>query len=408
MVVNFAFHDFALKLLLGTILGAVIGSERERAHRQHTAGIRTFSLIALLGTLCGILALSAVPLAELFPLAGLAAIITYTYLLHKTVKMKVGMTTLIALPLVFMAGLLVGIGLYTEAVVSIFIMLGVLYVGQSLHERIENLKPEHVNEIVQFSLIFFVLYPLLPKEPVEIAGIMIDFTYLFFLVLLVSLLNLAVFLINRFSKGKATLRSGFLCGVINSTAAIYFFSKKSKESGRNYVGGATAAVLGSVTRNAFLTAILLTDVFLNSLLFFAVLIALLLVFLLLERKGMSLKFPIEQPFNIVNGTAIVVALFAGIVLFQIVSQRFPLALVPASFLGSTMSTTFVLIALSTSAYIAPIAALKSAIIAAIAGSLIVDIVTAAVHRADGFFKSLTAQLILLLAVSVVFLMFPFL
>lgn len=406
MVVEFALPDFALKLLLGTILGAVIGSERERAHRQHTAGLRTFSLIALLGTLCGIIALSTLPLAELFPLAGLAALIAYTYYLHRTVKLKIGVTTLIALPLVFMAGLLVGIGFYAEAVVATFIVLGVLYLGQSLHERIENLKPEHVSEIVQFSLIFFVLYPLLPKEPVEISGIMIDFTYLFFLVLLVSLLNLAVFLINRFSKGKATLKSGFLCGVINSTAAVYFFSKKSKEGGKSYVGGATAAVLGSVTRNAFLTAILLTEVFLNSLLFFAVLMALLLAFLFIERKEMSLKFPMEQPFNIVNGTAIIVALFAGVVLFQLISQRFPLAIVPVSFLGSTMSTTFVLISLSASAYLMPAASLKSAIIAAVAGSLVVDIVTAGIHRADGFFKSFTAQIVLLLAAAIIFLLFP--
>lgn len=402
-MIDIIIPDFVSKLVLGTLLGGIIGAERERAHKLTTAGLRSFSLIALFGTICGIIALSDVPFGELFPLGGVIALIIYTYYLYNEVRLKIGITTFIALPIIFLAGLLVGIGLYSEGVISTFIVLGVLYIGHSLHQRIEKLKPEYVNEIIQFSLIFFVLYPLIPKEPIVVWGVVIDFMYLFLLILLISLINLAAFLINLYTKGKATLKSGFFYGIINSTAAIYFFSKKSKESGKNYIAGATAAILGSTARNVFLIAILLTNAFLSLLPFFIIFFALLLILLFFQRKEISLQFTLNQPFNIINGTAIVVALFSGMVLFQFLSQHIQFAVIPAAFLGSAVSTTFVIISLSASAYYLPLASLKAALISSMGGSLIVDILAAAIHRPPKFFKYLVGEVIILLLLMGIFL-----
>lgn len=404
-----AFTDFAMRAVLGTVLGAVIGSERERSHGQHTAGIRTFSLISLLGSLCGIFSQTGIfAFVEALPIFGLAAVVAYTYYLHKNLsapkRLKVGMTTLISMPLIYMSGLLVGLGYYTEGVVSTFIILGVLYIGQSMHRKIENLKKEHVNEIIQFSLILFVLYPLLPKAPVNFMSVIIDFNYLFLIVLLLSLINLAMFLINIFYKRSTSLTSGFLCGVISSTAAIYYFSKKSKSTGQNYVLGATAAMLGSISRNTLLIAVLLTDVFIALLPFFAAIAIALGAFIFLERKRMKLKFLFEQPFNIVNGSAAVIVIFAGTALFQLLSQRLPFAISIASFIGSAFSSTLVILSLSSSIHLVPLLNIKTAIISAFAGSFVVDIATAALHRSNGFFKAVVIQALILIAIAVLFLL----
>jgi hypothetical protein len=97
-------------------------------------------------------------------------------------------------------------------------------------------------------------------------------------------------------------------------------------------------------------------------------------------------------------------IFAGTVLFQLLSQRLPFAVNIASFIGSAISSTLVILSLSSSIHLMPLLNIKTAIISAFAGSFVVDIVAAALHRANGFFKGVVVQALILMAIAALFLL----
>ena len=246
---------FVLRILISAALGGIIGSERERTMKQRIVGLRTFALVSLLGTFFAIFSSLPIPFSEIFPLIGLISIIFYTYYLYRSARLKIGVVTLVVLPLVYLVGLLVGFDYSIQATASTFLILAVLVIGRWLHKHVECLKEGEVNEIIQFGLILFVIYPLLPKSPVIINGVSIDFFMFFLIILFLSIINFAAFFVNRIAK-KATMISGLLGGIINSTATIYYFGKISREKNENFSKGAAAAIAGSILRNSFLVAIL--------------------------------------------------------------------------------------------------------------------------------------------------------
>ena len=114
-----------LKLLLGFLVGALIGLERQavevRAERrggvqEWRPGVRTSGLFSLLGT-TAIIVYSISPLKELVIIMVvfavsfvIAIIIAYTIMRFIRNPQEMGITTSMALALAFISGILVGLG----------------------------------------------------------------------------------------------------------------------------------------------------------------------------------------------------------------------------------------------------------------------------------------------------------
>ncbi len=120
-----------LRIFLSLVLGAVIGWER--SSKRHSAGLRTFMLAFLTGTLAAILdcCLSVVSGSRsLFLLSGCviigAAVITVHSVFYSSRNQIKGLTTAVGLWVSTAIGIALGLGFYTVALVSFAALLCVL------------------------------------------------------------------------------------------------------------------------------------------------------------------------------------------------------------------------------------------------------------------------------------------
>lgn len=119
---GFNVGGIVLKLVLTLFLGAVIGCER--ATKRHAAGLRTFMLVSLISTLAGMIdgyilgqlhaQFSAVIGATII---GIAIVSSNTILYSSKSQLK-GLTTSIALWGMSLIAVLIGLDLYTAAILA--------------------------------------------------------------------------------------------------------------------------------------------------------------------------------------------------------------------------------------------------------------------------------------------------
>src|SRR5688572_12909679 len=96
--------DLWLRLGLSLGMGLLIGMQREQQH--HAAGVRTFAITALMGTLSGFVAREYGPAVLVAAVVSFAAMVAVSsYVRHVRAKqVDVGMTTDVALLLVLVLG----------------------------------------------------------------------------------------------------------------------------------------------------------------------------------------------------------------------------------------------------------------------------------------------------------------
>ena len=341
--------DIILRIVVATALGGLVGSERERMLKQHTAGLRTFAFVTMLGGLAGVAVSLGLPFAELFPTIGFAAIVIYSFFVFREKGIEaLGMTTLSVMPIMYLIGLMSGLGMLEEAAAIGFIVLAVLLAGRSLHKAVDTLDEKEINEVIQFGLILFVIFPILPKTPLMFDGIAIDFMMLFGFVLLVSLLNLLAFLTHRIFKTETSTLTGFIGGVINSSITIHDIAKKKDmEAHTSRASGATAAMLGSIARNTLLAAVVMPDIFMVLLPLFAIIGSVMVVLIYMERREARSLVEVEHNFTMINGMKLAVVLLVILATFQLMAKNFPDYVPILALVSGAVSSGYTVLSLGT-------------------------------------------------------------
>ena len=135
-----------LRIALSIVFAAVIGWERST--KRHAAGLRTFMLVSLSGTIAMMLDLFIIQSFNLgFPLVSAAfvvgiAIISSNSILYSSKSQIKGLTTAVGLWAVGIAGLLIGAGFYTVSLISFIALLCCLSLFPSLERHFKN-KSNH-------------------------------------------------------------------------------------------------------------------------------------------------------------------------------------------------------------------------------------------------------------------------
>ncbi len=120
------------RLALCIIVGAVIGCER--SNKRHSAGLRTFILVTLLGTIASIIDLSLInnSTTSLYLLSASAilgtVVISGNSILFNAKKQIKGLTTSVGLWLCLLLGIVIGLGYYLIALVLCAILILILMV----------------------------------------------------------------------------------------------------------------------------------------------------------------------------------------------------------------------------------------------------------------------------------------
>ncbi|MGK7371030.1 MAG: MgtC/SapB family protein, partial [Candidatus Halalkalibacterium sp. M3_1C_030] len=168
------FHDITdmqlmMKLGLILLLGFLVGIERgwsfkKKKEGERTAGIRTFTLIALSGGLWGVLHEHVGDILLGIALLGFTLIIMTGYVQHYRDTGKVGLTTEVAAFLTFTVGILVIKGYIVLSVSVIILMVLLLSIKPGLHKWVKTIEPNELYSGILFLIISAIMLPLLPNR----------------------------------------------------------------------------------------------------------------------------------------------------------------------------------------------------------------------------------------------------
>ncbi len=194
--------DFAIAILLGALVG--IEREKRKAEEQeteHIAGLRTFTLLALLGAASGFLARSlSSPWILAAALVVVGAFVVVGYLTTARVSQDgKGLTTEVAALVVFLLGALVMFGERELAIGLGVVTAAVLAYKQPLHGFVEKLGWDDVYAGLRLLIATFIALPLLPDRAIDPWGALNPYS-LWLLVILISSLSLVGYVLTTMAR----------------------------------------------------------------------------------------------------------------------------------------------------------------------------------------------------------------
>lgn len=217
------------QFLTSLAIGLLIGLERER-NPSAKAGLRTFALVAVFGTLMALLATrSAMPWLLMAGLLAVAAMIIAAYMNSRRQEDDPGTTTVIALLLSYGLGALVWYGSTKLAVMLGIGVTSLLYFKPELRGLSQRLTRRDLMAVLQFSVLTFIVLPILPDQDFGPYGA-VNPHQAWLMVILISGLSLAGYAALQIvgSRYGAPLL-GFLGGLVSSTATTLIYAKHGKQ-----------------------------------------------------------------------------------------------------------------------------------------------------------------------------------
>jgi uncharacterized membrane protein (DUF4010 family) len=206
------YTEVATKLALALGIGLLIGLEREWA--QKAAGVRSFAITALLGTLTALTGVSTVLVA--FGSVGLLILLMNVHSLIKRDAPEI--TTSITLLVTLTLGVLIGQGHYFTATSAAILMTLLLSFKAGFSAFTGTLQLEEIRAAVLIGLLSFVIYPLMPDRAVD-PWHLLDPRQAWAIVVVIAGLGFFNYVMLRLFGTRGVYYAAFLGGLVNSTAA---------------------------------------------------------------------------------------------------------------------------------------------------------------------------------------------
>jgi uncharacterized membrane protein (DUF4010 family) len=212
---------------IALFLGLLVGLQRERT-APGMPGMRTFPLITVLGTVCGILAKEYSNWVLAAGFLSVVAILGYSTLLRaKQKEPDPGTTTEMAALLMFAVGALLAVE--SLRIVAVAVGAGVAVLLQfkpELHRVAERLGDEDLRAIMQFVLITCIVLPVLPNRTFDPLNVLNPFKTWLIVVFIVGLSLSGYIIYKFFGRGAGIILGGILGGAISSTATTLGYSRQ--------------------------------------------------------------------------------------------------------------------------------------------------------------------------------------
>lgn len=224
----------ALPILLTSLgVGLMMGLERERRAGAH-AGLRTFALVGVAGTVSALLAQQSGATWLLPAVAlGLLLMMVAADLHHRAPDHEPDTTTTVALLLCFLFGAMLWHG---DVLLTVALALGataLLYFKAELHGVTHRLTRQDIVSFLQFAVITFVVLPVLPDQGYGPYGQLNPFR-IWLMVVLTSGIGLAGYAALRIAPRAGMVPVlGLLGGLVSSTATTLVFSQQMRRDPRH-------------------------------------------------------------------------------------------------------------------------------------------------------------------------------
>lgn len=233
---------------LAAAIGLLIGIERGWQERQardgsRVAGIRTHTLIAILGGICGFLTRTS-PLA--MGLCFLAFALPFGFLEWRRIRASnnFSATNLVAGLLTFVLGAYATAGNMTVAAASAVVMTAVLAERRILHGFLRRLRWVELRGALILLVMTVVLLPILPDRTVDPWNALNPHE-IWLMTVLVGVVCYAGYAAIRLAgPNKGLLFGGLMGGLATSTTVTWTFARMAKHD-RSLQAAVLAAVLGA-------------------------------------------------------------------------------------------------------------------------------------------------------------------
>jgi uncharacterized membrane protein (DUF4010 family) len=276
--------DQALALLTALAAGLLIGTERgwklkEQKPGYRVAGVRTFSLLGLVGGIAGLLGAAHQPLIAAILAGGATGILLIAY--GRELKARHDSTSAVAALATLSIGFLAGMGSPGLASACAAAVVLLLVMREELHRFVERLGEEDVKALARFAVIALGVLPLLPNRDMGPFDAW-NPQKLWLVVVLITGFSFAGYIANRlFGSRWGTTGTALIGGAYSSTAVT---ASLAQRLGAGKGGGPEPAGIALATAVMFVRILILVGV---------------------------LATPVLVPFAVVTAPGLLVACLAG-------------------------------------------------------------------------------------------------
>lgn len=209
--------------LISMLIGALIGTERQRdlveQRMRGVAGLRTFILISLLGTLSASLAAQYGETFIIIAFLAFSILVAIGYAASATNLGRVDFTSEMAAVIVFVLGILCHSRETAMLAIALAVLVtAILAVKKTTHEYVAAIRDVELLDTLKMAIIAVVILPLLPNQPLDPYGVL-NPRHIWLMVVLVSLISYVGYIMIRILGTERGLSiTGMLGGLVSSTA----------------------------------------------------------------------------------------------------------------------------------------------------------------------------------------------
>lgn len=267
------YNAIFLQIILAIIFGAAIGLERESSHKglDSPGGMRTYSIVGLLGALAGLFFLNNYSTLGLLIGVGVLALLVAYYVVGAITTKDLGLTSELSIVSTFIIGSILTLNILPlQIVVAIFVFLMlILSLKTQTHKLVAGISFEEIQSFISYAIIALVILPFLPDIsyrlndipvlPQILQGLNIDvgrfanidlinLRRVWMIVVLITGIDVIGYILGRIvgNKKSFTLTS-FVAGFISSTSTTQSLAQKSNKTSlvNHLVAAAVLANLAS-------------------------------------------------------------------------------------------------------------------------------------------------------------------
>lgn len=260
-------------LFLAVIIGAAIGLERESSQQgiSSAGGIRTYSLISLLGALCGVFFIHNLLWVSIIIASVFSILLVSNYILGSYFSKELGLTSEISIIYTFVLGLLATLHIVSmQIVIAIFVVLVLILSMKSKTKKIvAGISRQELQSFISYAIIALVVLPFLPNISYKLTDIpflasifdslnvhlgqfknleLINPRKIWLIVVLITGIDVFGYVLGKIVGNKHGYSlTSFVGGFVSSTATTQSLAQKSKKTGivNHLVGAAVLANMAS-------------------------------------------------------------------------------------------------------------------------------------------------------------------
>jgi len=265
--------DLFINLLFALVFGASVGLEREsnNPNDPHVGGIRTFSLISLLGALAGIFYQHHYESIALVIIIGFFVLLISYYVSEALTTHDFGITSELSAIVTFILGLMVMLDIISQQIiVAIFVVVVfVLSLKARTTQLVAGLTQQEIQSFISYAIIALVALPVLPDHSYKLKdlplladifrGLNIDLVQfdnldlinpqkIWMIVVLITGIDVFGYILGRIVGDKNGFAiTSFMGGFVSSTSTTQSLAQRSTKTRfvNNLVGAAVLANLAS-------------------------------------------------------------------------------------------------------------------------------------------------------------------